>query len=151
MKKIFILGCMALTALTPVCFGQASSSGEAKSANKEAKIQDLEKSGWEAFKNKQTEAFKALLSTGYFGVYADGIKTADQEVAGMSKTELRDYSFADVKVMFPHGGVAVITYKATQQATSGGQDVSGTYNCGSVWVKEGGKWLVAFHTDIKTQ
>jgi Domain of unknown function (DUF4440) len=151
MKTTFIVCCLAVIAAAPLCFGQTSPSRPAKSANKEAKIEDLEKSGWEAFKNKQTEAFKALLSTGYFGVYADGVKTADQEVAGMSKTELRDYSFADVKVMFPRGGVAVITYKATQQATSGDQDVSGTYNCGSVWVKEGGKWLVAFHTDIKTQ
>jgi hypothetical protein len=151
MKKTFLLCCVAVIAAASVCFGQASPSESKKSAAKEAKIQDLEKSAWEAFKNKQTDAFKTLLSSGYCGVYADGIKTSEQEVAGMSKTELRDYSFADVKVMVPRGGVAVITYKATQQATSGGQDVSGTYNCGSVWMKESGKWLVVFHTDIKTQ
>jgi len=111
----------------------------------------LEKSAWEAYKNKQADAFKTLLSKDYCGVYADGVKTLDREVADMAKTDLRDYSFADVKVMFPHPKVAVITYKATQHATSGGQDVSGTYNSGSVWVKEGGKWVGVFHTETKAQ
>src|SRR5438552_796852 len=84
-------------------------------------------------------------------VLADGVKTLDREVADMAKTDLRDYSFADVKVTFPHAKVAVITYKATQHATSGGQDVSGTYNSGSVWIKGGGKWAGVFHTETKTQ
>jgi hypothetical protein len=151
MKKTFIFCCAAVVAAACVCFGQASPSEPKISAGKEAKIQDLENSAWEAFKNKQTDAFKALLSKDYCGVSADGVKNLDAEVAGMSKAELRDYSFADVKVVLPRVGVAVITYKATQQATSGGQDVSGTYNCGSVWVKEGAKWLAVFHTEAKTQ
>ncbi len=104
-----------------------------------------------AYKNKQADAFKALLSKDYCGVYADGVKTLDVEVAGMAKTDLRDYSFADVKVMFPHPKVAVITYKAMQHTTSAGQDVSGTYNSGSVWIKEGGKWIGVFHTETKAQ
>jgi len=69
----------------------------------------------------------------------------------MAKTDLRDYSFADVKVVFPHPKVAVITYKATQQATSGGQDMSGNYNCGSVWVQHDRKWVGVFHTETKGQ
>ena len=44
-----------------------------------------------------------------------------------------------------------MTYKATLHATSGGKDISGTYNCGSVWVQQGGKWLGAFHTETKVQ
>ena len=111
----------------------------------------MEKSAWEAFKNKQSDAFKALLSKDFYGVYADGIKNLDAEVAEMAKTDLSDYSFADVKVVFPHPKVAVITYKATQQATSGGQDMSGNYNCGSVWVQQGGKWVGVFHTETKVQ
>jgi hypothetical protein len=151
MKKTFLVCCIVVIAATSVCFGQASPPESKKSAAKEAKIQELEKSAWEAFKNKQTDAFKALLSKDYCGVSVDGVKTLDAEVAGIPKSELRDYSFSDLKVVFPRGGVAVITYKATQQATSDGKDVSGTYNCGSVWVKESGKWLAVFHTEAKTQ
>jgi hypothetical protein len=69
----------------------------------------------------------------------------------MEQTELRDYSFADMKVVFPSSDVAVTTYKATLQSSTGGQDTSGTYNVASVWIKKDGKWLVIFHTDAKSQ
>jgi len=75
----------------------------------------------------------------------------DAELADMAKTDLRDYSFTDVKVVFPHPKVAVITYKATVQATQGGTDISGTYNSGSVWIQQGKKWVGAFHTEAKAQ
>jgi hypothetical protein len=151
MKKTFTLCCVAIIAAAPICLSQKSQSKPSKSVASESAITDLEKSAWEAYKNKQTDAFKALLSKDYCGVYADGTKTLDAEVADMAKTDLRDYSFADVKVAFPHPKVAVITYKATQQATSGGKDISGTYNSGSVWVQHGGKWVGVFHTETKVQ
>ena len=47
--------------------------------------------------------------------------------------------------------MAVVTYKAKVQATSGGNDMSATYNSGSVWVQQGGKWVGAFHTESKMQ
>ncbi len=151
MKKQFVLCYIAFVAIAPLCFGQASPAKSGKSAANDATITNLEKSAWEAFKNKQTEAFKALLSKDFYAVYSDGIKTLDAEVADMAKIDLRDYSFADVKVVSPHPKVAVITYKATQQATSGGQDMSGNYNCGSVWVQHSGKWVGVFHTETKVQ
>jgi len=132
MKKTFTLCCVAIIAAAPICLSQKSQSKPSKSAASESAITDLEKSAWEAYKNKQTDAFKALLSKDYCGVYADGTKTLDAEVADMAKT-------------------AVITYKATQQATSGGKDISGTYNSGSVWVQHGGKWVGVFHTETKVQ
>ena len=151
MKKQFVLYCIAFATITPFCFGQASPAKRANAAANDSTITNLEKSAWEAFKNKQTEAFKALLSKDFYAVYSDGIKTLDAEVADMAKTDLRDYSFADVKVVSPHPKVAVITYKATQHATSGGKDMSGTYNTGSVWVQQGGKWLAVFHTEAKAE
>jgi len=151
MKKQFVLCCIAFATIAPLCFCQESPAKSGKSAATDTTITNLEKSAWEAFKNKQADAFEALLSKDFYAVYSDGIKTLDAEVADMAKTDLHDYSFADVKVVFPHPKVAVITYKATQQATSGGQDMSGNYNCGSVWVQHGGKWVGVFHTETKGQ
>src|SRR5437016_12212851 len=151
MKKQFILFCVTLIAAAPVCFAQASPAKPAKSASNETAITDLEKSAWESYKNKQADAFRKLMSKDYYGTYAEGIKNLDREVADMAKTDLRDYSLADMKVVFPSADVAVITYKVTQHATSAGQDVSGTYNTSSVWVKEGGKWLGVLHTEAKVQ
>src|SRR5213080_187036 len=151
MKKQFILFCMMLVALAPVCFAQASPAKQAKSASSESAITDLEKSAWEAYKNKQADAFKALMSKEYYGVYAEGVKNLDAELADMAKSDLRDYSFSDVKVVFPHPKMAVMTYKVKVQATAEGKDVSGTYNSGSVWIQQGGKWVGAFHTESKAQ
>ena len=151
MKRPSILFCVTLVALASVCFTQAKPEKAGKSAANESTITDLEKSAWEAYKNKQADAFKALMSKDYYGVYAGGMKTLDLELADMGKSDLRDYSFSDVKVVFPHPKMAVMTYKAKVQATADGKDVSGTYNSGSVWVQQGGKWVGAFHTEAKTQ
>jgi len=47
--------------------------------------------------------------------------------------------------------MAVMTYKAKVQATADGKDISGTYNCGSIWIQQGGKWVGAVHSEAKTQ
>ena len=151
MEKKFILFCVTLIAVVSVCLAQASPAKPAKSASNEIAITHLETSAWEAYKNKQADAFKKLMSEDYCGEYAEGIKNLDREVADMAKTDLRDYSLADMKVVFPSTDVAVITYKSTIQQTSEGKDMSGTYNSGSIWVKKGGKWLEVFHTEVKAQ
>jgi Domain of unknown function (DUF4440) len=151
MKKQFILFCMMLVALAPVCFAQASPAKPAKSASSERAITDLEKSAWESYKNKQADAFRKLMSKDYYGTYAEGIKNLDREVADMAKTDLREYSLADMKVVFPSADAAVVTYKTTIQQTSEGKDMSGTYNSASVWVKKSGKWLEVLHTEVKAQ
>src|SRR6516164_2049236 len=151
MKKQFILFCVTLIAAAPVCFAQVSPAKPAKSASNEATITDLEKSAWESYKNKQADAFRKLMSKDYYGTYAEGIKNLDREVADMAKADLRDYSLADMKVVFPSADVAVVTYKSTIQQTSEGKDTSGTFNSASIWVKKGGKWLEVFHTEAKAQ
>ena len=151
MKKTFILCCITMLAIAPFCFGQAKPAKAGKAAPSESAITDLEKSAWEAYKNKQADAFKELMSKEYYGVYAEGVKTLDAEVADMAKSDLRDYSFSDVKVVFPHPKIAVMTYKAKVQASADGKDVSGTYNSGSVWIQQSGKWVGAFHTEAKAQ
>jgi len=151
MKKPFFFCCIALLAIAPVCFSQGKQAKAGKPAASESKITDLEKSAWEAYKNKQADAFKALMSKDYSGVYAEGVKTLDGEIDAMAKSDLRDYSFSDVKVVFPHPKVAVITYKATVQASADGKDISGTYNSGSTWVQKDKKWVGVLHTESKAQ
>ena len=150
MKKPFIL-CFITLAMVPVYLGQAKPGKEGKLVPSESTITDLEKSAWEAYKSKQADAFKALMSKDYYGVYAEGVKTLDAELADMAKSDLRDYSFSDIKVVFPHPKMGVMTYKVKLQGTADGKDVSGTYNSGSVWVQQGGKWVGAFHSEAKTQ
>jgi hypothetical protein len=152
MKKWLIFFGVALITANTTCLAQTSPEEPSATPVADATtITDLEGSAWYAYKNKQTRSLKQLLSKSYYGIYADGIKTLDMEVADMEKIDLHDYSFANIKVELPNANVAIITYKATQQATSNGKDLSGTYYNESVWVKKGDKWLNTFHTEIKAK
>ena len=111
MKKQVVLFWIALVTTGSLCLGQGSPSKPVKSAGKDGAIIDLEKAVTDAYKNKQTDAFKKYLASDYVGVNADGTTSLDTEVAGMEKTDLRDYSFADTKVVFPGANVAIVTYK----------------------------------------
>jgi len=150
MKKPSILCCITLLAIAPVCVCQGKPEKAGKSTANESTITDLEKSAWEAYKNKQADAFKALMSKDYYGVYSEGMKTLDGEAVDMAKSDLREYSLSDIKVVFPHPQMAVMIYKVKVQATAEGKDISGTYNSGSVWIQQAGKWVGAFHTESKT-
>jgi hypothetical protein len=72
MEKQFILFCVTFIAVAPVCLAQASPAKPAKSASNETAITDLENSAWEAYKNKQADAFKKLMSKDYYGDVCGG-------------------------------------------------------------------------------
>jgi len=151
MKTQFLFLWITLVVATAMCFGQTGSPTPGKPAANEEAIINLEKSVTDAYKNKQTDAFKKYLAKNYVGVNADGLTKLDTEVDRMEKTDLRNYSFADTKVVFPKAGVAVITYKATVQSTAAGQDTSGIYNVASVWAKRWGNWVLISHAFVKSQ
>ena len=65
MKKTLTLCYIAVLAVAPVCFGQASPAKSSKSAANDTTITNLEKSAWEAFKNKQTDAFQSASLQGF--------------------------------------------------------------------------------------
>jgi hypothetical protein len=159
MKRQFIICCFSLVAAASICLGQESPSPSPsatpfktiRSATKEATIEKLEKSVTDAFKNKQTNLFKQYLDPEFSAVDAEGIKDADAEVEDMQKTDLRNYSFADMKVTLLSPKMAIAKYKVTTQSTSSGRDTSGTYYAATVWNKRSGKWLAVLHTFVKTQ
>jgi hypothetical protein len=158
MKRQFILCYFSLVAAASICFGQQESPSPSptpfktiRSVTKEAAIVKLEKAVTDAFKNKQAKAFREYLAPEFNAIDAEGIKDADAEIADMQKTDLSNYSFADVKVTLLSPKMAVATYKVTTQSTSSGRDTSGTYYAATVWNKRGGKWLAVLHTFVKKQ
>jgi len=158
-KRQFILCCISLVGAASICVSQESPSPSPspspfktlRSATKEATIAKLEKSITDAFKNKQAKAFKDYLAPEFSAIDAEGVKDADAEIEDMKKTDLSNYSFADMKVTLLSPKMAIATYKVTTQSTSSGRDTSGTYYAATVWNKRGGKWLAVLHTLVKAQ
>lgn len=151
MKTPFLFLWITLTAGVAMCFGQTSSPTPGNIPANEQAIINLEKEVTEAYKSKKTDAFRRFLAKNYVGINAEGITKVDTEITGMKNTDLRNYSFADMKIVFPKGGVAVITYKATIQSNAAGQDTSGTYNVASVWARRWGNWTLISHAFVKSQ
>jgi hypothetical protein len=139
-----------ITCITTALVATIAISLAAPEQNKEAIISN-EKAAWQAYKDKKADEFKKLLSTDLVSVYADGIHNLQQEVDGMSKTDMKSFDLSDFNVVFPNPKTAIITYRAKVEATSDGKDVSGTYNVGSVWQMAKGQWLGIFHTDMKVE
>ncbi len=151
MKIQFLCLWMAVVAGVPMCFGQTSSTTPGNVPANEQAIIDLEKAVTEAYKNKKADVFRKYLAKNYVGINADGTTKRTSEVTEMQNTDLRNYSFTDMKVVFPKAGVAVVSYKATVDSSAAGQDTSGAYNAASVWTKRWGNWVLISHAFIKSQ
>ena len=110
-----------------------------------------EKEAWQAYKDKNADAFKKLMDKDYRGVYADGIIDLKAEVDGMQKTDMKSFTISDYTAFSDEPDVIVATYKCAVQGTDDGKDTSATYNCGTVWKMENGTWMVIFHTNAKAE
>ena len=157
MKNHLAISVLIALTLVAFCFAQTSIKQTAKSKSKatqdSALVEELtgkENAIWETVKNKQADEFGSFLAKDYRAVYNDGIMNKSEEVKSVPDVDLKDYSFADMKVKFPKKDMAVLTYKATVHGSFKGQDFSGVYFCSSVWVNRGGKWLGVLHTEAKS-
>lgn len=151
MKIQFLCLWMAVVAGVAMCFGQTRSTTPGNVPANEQAIIDLEKALTEAYKNKKADVFRKYLAKNYVGINADGTTKRTSEVTEMQNTDLRNYSFTDVKVVFPKTGVAVVTYQSMVDSSAAGQDTSGAYNVASVWTKRWGNWVLISHAFIKSQ
>ncbi|MBA3544486.1 MAG: nuclear transport factor 2 family protein [Chthoniobacterales bacterium] len=108
-----------------------------------------ETAAWQAFKDKDADAFKKVVDHDMLAVYADGIADMTKEMSDMQKWDMKSFTISDYKTHSDEKDVVVATYTVTLDGTYDGQDASGTYNAGSVWKQEDGKWLAIFHSNVK--
>ncbi len=117
-----------------------------------AAMEAKEKSAWQAFKDKNADAFKKVVDKDVRCVYANRLSTNLQnELADMQKWDMKSFEFSDFDMFSDEKDVVVTTYKVKVEGTMDGKDMSGTYNAGSVWKLEKGQWLAIFHTNIKEE
>jgi hypothetical protein len=117
-----------------------------------AAMEAKEKSAWQAFKDKNSDAFKKVVDKDIRCVYANRLSSSLQnELADMQNWDMKSFEFSDFDMFSDEKDVIVTTYKVKVQGTADGKDVSGVYNAGSVWKLENGQWLAIFHTNIKEE
>lgn len=130
----------------------ASPSPSPKPAMSRAQSQKIiiatEKKLWEAWKNQNIKQFKATLSSDSVMIGDTGVANKAEAIKALEvPCEVKSYELSDLKVTFLNSGAALLTYKSTQDATCGGQQVPATVWSSSAYVLRGGKWLAASHQE----
>ena len=108
-----------------------------------------EKKLWEAWKNRNFKTFRANLSADSIMISDMGVADKTTAVKDLESTpcEVKSYELSDIKVMFLNSSAALVTYKATQDATCGGQALPAAVWASSAYVMRGGKWMAASHQE----
>jgi hypothetical protein len=114
-----------------------------------AAMEGKEKAAWQAFKDKNEADFKKLVDKDVRCVYDSEVSNMAKELAAMKKWDMKSFAISDFDIFSDEKDVIVATYTVKVEGTVDGKDMSGTYNAGSVWKKEGSNWLAIFHTNIK--
>ena len=102
-----------------------------------------EKAAWQAFKDKNANAFQKLVDKDVRAVYPEGICRMQNELDDMKKWDMKSFEISDFDMFSDEKDVVVMTYKVKMEGTYDGKDMSGTYNAGTRL--ETGEWELARH------
>jgi hypothetical protein len=155
MKKFFlvVLVTLALASLAHAQEPTASPSPAPKPAMSKAQSQRIiiatERKLWDAWKAQDVKPFRANLANDTVLIGDTGV--ADRETVlkliGAGGCDVKSISLSDIKVSFIASNVALITYKAAQEGTCGGEALPASVWASSVYVKRGDKWWAALHQE----
>jgi hypothetical protein len=116
----------------------------------EAHIVALEKMAFAAWKNKDRKFFEEHMSEA--GQYLDlnGVGGKAQYVKAIIDNDctVSNYSLDNTKVTMLGKDVALLTYRYSHDVVCGGNPEASPLWASTVYVKLGGKWLIAFHQEI---
>lgn len=141
MKKLISYTVIALFATIALSIG----------APDKAALEAKENAAWQAFKDKKADEFKKLVSPNMMAVYTDGMYDMQKEVDAMAKQDMKSFTLSDFNIVMTDRDTALVTYKAKVESSIEGKDMSGDYNCGTVWQMKNGAWHAVFHSDMKAE
>jgi uncharacterized protein (TIGR02246 family) len=143
--KRSIIAFVLLTFVVPFALGQAKQTGSI-----EAQIVALEKSAFEAWKNKDRKFFEEHMSEAGQYLEANGAGGKAQYVKAIidNNCTVGRYSLDNTRVTMLSKDVALLTYRYAHDVVCGGHPEASPLWASTVYVKQGGKWLIAFHQEI---
>ena len=119
-------------------------------ANKQ-QIIDLETRFWQSMKDKDVDTAKSLIAKEGLVTGPMGTMTMDPDkYAQMTRDgqwTLQNFKMDKVEVVQPNADSAIIAYEVRQTGDLKGQPMDLRCADSSVWVKEGGDWKCALHTE----
>ena len=124
-----------------------------KSGSVEEQIKKRADEGREAALKSDATFLEKNATDDYMFISGTGAVLTKSEAIELRKNGDIKYSsieLSDPKVRV-HGNTAMYTATANVKGTLKGNDISGTYRLGQMWVKEGGSWKLATVQSTKVQ
>lgn len=129
-----------------------SESSAATNASLTELLLAKEKSLPEAQKRKDVDFFKNITTDDFLEVAPDAkVYSKDEMMEGLNVVNLENYSIYDAKVLPLNDNAAVVTYDAIVQMSIGDEHAPRYQHVSSVWVNQGGKWLLKFQQATAAQ
>jgi len=118
----------------------------------EKELLRLERQYWQAIKDGDVEAAMRLTDDPCIVAGASGVASVDQKsferIMKDAKYTLHDFEVKDdAKVRFIGENVAILAYKVHEDLTVDGKPVSMDAADASMWIRRGGRWVCALHTE----
>jgi len=114
---------------------------------------EVEKRFWDAMRTKDAGTAAQLTDDGCIIVGAQGVSAVDPKTMGTLTSEgtwqLQQFSFDDrtTQVHFVNDDVAIVAYRVNERVVVDGKTLPVEANDSSVWVRRGGEWRCALHTE----
>jgi hypothetical protein len=143
----------SIIALALLTFMVTFALGQTKRNNSvEAQILALEKRAFEAWKNKDRKFFEEHMYEAGQYLDADGVGGKAQYVKAIidNNCTVSSYSLDNTKVTMLSKDVALLIYRYANDVVCGGKPEASPLWASTVYVRRGGKWLIAFHQEIPT-
>jgi hypothetical protein len=115
----------------------------------EQKLTQMEKDLWEAWKDQKVEPFKKAMADESISVGSTGVSGTEQALNAVTSGDCKvaAYNVDQPQFMWIDKNSVLMAYRATQDATCGGQKVPPEVWASSVWVKHGNDWKAVFHQE----
>jgi len=135
---------MLAVVLSPAAFGQARLTSDPKA---EAEIIALEKKGWEAWKNKSPEWYRANTTDEVIAINSGGVSGKAQMIKDLSTCDVKSFALDDFKFAMLDKDAALLTYTATQDGICGGEKIPSRVRSTVNYVRRAGRWLEAMYME----
>ncbi|MBV8859504.1 MAG: nuclear transport factor 2 family protein [Acidobacteria bacterium] len=116
----------------------------------EAELVALEKSAYEAWKNKDRRFFEEHMAEDGRYLDPDGGGGKAQYVRAIIDNDctVNGYALDKPTVTMLNKDAALLTYRYTYDIVCGGKPEAGPLWASTVYVRRGGRWLIAFHQEV---
>jgi hypothetical protein len=104
---------------------------------------------WEAWKNKDSKAFKDNLAAESVIIGDGGVSTKTESLKEIESMpcQIKSFELTNIKISFITNETAILTYKAVHDGSCDGQPLPAKVWASSTYVKRGLRWWAASHQE----